>query len=185
MVVDTNGMTNSVESAVSVPADDSSGTGDLRALANAARLDMLWLLRDREWTMAELATELGLRKGSISYHLRVLEQANIVRQVGERSVRGGRQQLWGLTAAPIAGDPDSTQPGARPAVLRTLASQMEASESQRLFVSQVRLDAAGKEAAVVLLESALASIRQLETDGGDVVSLGAFTYSVGSPTRSE
>ncbi|WP_447523342.1 ArsR/SmtB family transcription factor [Salinibacterium sp. NYA9b] len=178
-------MTNSVDGTASVPADDSSGTGDLRALANAARLDMLRLLRDREWTMAELATELGLHKGSISYHLRVLEHASIVRQVGERTVRGGRQQLWGITAPSIDGDPDGSEPGARPAVLRALATQMEASQSQRLFVSQVRLDAAGKEAAVALLESALASIRQLEVDGGDIVSLGAFTYSVGSPTRSE
>ncbi|MGV8856953.1 ArsR/SmtB family transcription factor [Rhodoglobus sp.] len=178
-------MTNSIESTALAPVEDSAATGDLRALSNAVRLDMLRLLRDREWTMVELATELGLRKGSISYHLRVLERAHIVCQVGERSVRGGRQQLWGLAAPSIAGDPESTEAGARPAVLRALASQMEASESQRLFVSQVRLDAAGKEAAVVLLESALAFIRQLDTDGGDMVSLGAFTYSVGSPTRSE
>ncbi|QYH36371.1 transcriptional regulator [Salinibacterium sp. M195] len=157
--------------------DNLAGTADLRALANSVRLDMLRLLRDREWTMADLATELGLRKGSVSYHLRVLERAAIVRQSGERSVRGGRQQLWALSAASIAGDPAITTPSSRPAVLRALASQMESRAAQRLFVSSVRLDAAATEKAIILLEGALESIRELETDAGDVVTLGAFTFS--------
>ncbi|MBH0115267.1 winged helix-turn-helix transcriptional regulator [Salinibacterium sp. NG253] len=174
---DTDAIIAAVNPAKQNPAQGNrEGTADLRALANPVRLTMLTLLRDREWTMAELATELGLRKGSISYHLRVLERAGIVRQSGERNVRGGHQQLWALSAASMAGSPESTTPRSRSAVLRALASQMEASASQRLLVCPARLDAAGKEKAIVLLEAALASIRELETEAGDVVTLGAFTF---------
>ncbi|MEV8254241.1 winged helix-turn-helix domain-containing protein [Rhodoglobus sp. NPDC076762] len=182
-------MTTTPEHAAYDASTDASAattaTGDLRALANTVRLDMLRLLRDRTWTMAELATELGLRKGSVSYHLRVLERADIVCKTSERSVRGGRQQLWGVTAPEIAGDPEGTEAGARPAVLRALSAQMERSNSQRLLVSQVRLDAEGQKAAVALLEHARASIRELETDNGDLVSLGAFAYSIPGPTSTE
>lgn len=185
MTIDTNGVTNDffekpgsmVISETDTAARGSAGTADLRALANAVRLEMLTLLRGREWTMSELAEELGLRKGSISYHLRVLERASLVRQAGERSVRGGYQQLWALTAESFQGDPELTTPSSRPAVLRTLASHMEASAAQRLLIATVRLDAAAADKAIALLENAVASIRELETGTGDTITLGAFSFN--------
>ena len=86
-------MSDSDENLPSVPSTHIACTDDLRALANGVRLNMLGLLRDQEWTMSELGTELRLRKGSASYHLRVFERARIVCQIDERSVRAGRQQL--------------------------------------------------------------------------------------------
>jgi DNA-binding transcriptional ArsR family regulator len=175
-------MSDSDENLPSVPSTHVASANDLRALANGVRLNMLGLLRNHEWTMSELAMELGLLKGSVSYHLRVLERARIVRQIDERSVRGGRQQLWTLTASSIAGDPNLTGRGERPAVLRVIASQMEASEAQRLFISQVRLDDAARETAMTILQNALASVRQLESETGVMVSLGTFSFSANRPT---
>lgn len=67
-------------------------------------------------------------------------------------------------------------------MLRVIASQMEASEAQRLFISQVRPDDVARETAMTILQYALASVRQLESETGVMVSLGAFSFSANRPT---
>jgi DNA-binding transcriptional ArsR family regulator len=145
------------------------------------RLRIVGLLRNRVWTMSELATELNLGKGSVSYHLKLLERAGIARQVQGRTVRGGLQQSWSLTAPAIAVELDHENPGARATVLRTLASQMEGATDQRLFISQVRLSGGARRSAVAILEQALESIRGLESETGRLVTLASFAFSQPAP----
>jgi DNA-binding transcriptional ArsR family regulator len=154
-----------------------TSNSQLRALANGVRLRIIGLLRGRTWTMNELADELGIAKGSVSYHLRLLERAGIAAQSELRNVRGGAQQTWSLSAPAIAVQLDRDDPIARPTVLRTLASQMERTTEQRLFVSQLRLSSEARLSAITILEQALESIRHLEEDGEDLVTLASFVFS--------
>lgn len=50
-----------------------------QALANEHRLAMLYMLKDGEKCVGELATELGISVHNVSQHLRVLRQRSLVR----------------------------------------------------------------------------------------------------------
>lgn len=135
--------------------------------------------------MSELATALDLGKGSVSYHLKLLERAGIARQVDGRTVRGGLQQSWSLTAPAIAVELDHENPGARAMVLRTLASQMDGATDQRLFVSHVRLSGQARQSAIAILEQALESIRGLESETGRLITLASFAFSQAEPGNTD
>lgn len=148
----------------------------LRALANDVRIRMVALLRERAWTMAELGDELGLRKGSVSFHLHVLEKSGLAAMTDTRAVRGGRQQRWVATAAQFdiaLGADDSI---GRPALVRVLADQIGRGTDPRLLVSHVRLDSDGRARAVAILEGALAQIKELRTDAGTVTTIAALSF---------
>lgn len=158
-----------------------SRPSQLRALANDVRIQMVGLLRERAWTMAELGAELGLRKGSVSYHLRVLEKAGIAAQVEGQTVRGGAQQRWALSAPEIDVRLGSEDASGRAAVVRVLSEQMTRAAHPRLFVSHVRLDDQGRARAVEILESALADIEGLRADDGVLTTLAGLSFD----TRSD
>lgn len=70
----------------------------IRALAHELRGKIVLRLRDRARSTTELATELGLPKGTVSHHLKVLEQAGLVRVVRTRQVRALTEKYYGRTA---------------------------------------------------------------------------------------
>jgi DNA-binding transcriptional ArsR family regulator len=61
----------------------------LRATAHPVRLKMLSLLTGAALSAAEVARELAITQANASYHLRLLERADLVRVVEEVRVRGG------------------------------------------------------------------------------------------------
>jgi DNA-binding transcriptional ArsR family regulator len=61
----------------------------LRATAHPLRLKMLSLLTGVALSAAEVARELSVTQANASYHLRLLERADLVRVVEEVRVRGG------------------------------------------------------------------------------------------------
>jgi len=69
-----------------------------RALSHPLRYRLLGLLLQRAATISQLAEALGQNKGNISHHLKVLEQAGLVRVVRTRRVQGGTERYWGRTA---------------------------------------------------------------------------------------
>src|SRR6266508_912550 len=69
-----------------------------KALGHPVRYRLLGLLLQRAATISQLAEALGELKGNISHHLKVLEQAGMVRLVGTRRVQGGTERYWGRTA---------------------------------------------------------------------------------------
>lgn len=158
-------------------------TRQLRALANEARLQIIGLLRERPRAMSELAIELGLQKGSINYHLRVLERTGIARQSDTQTVRGGTRFLWELTAPGFAVQIPNGGAGGRPAVLRTLADQMERGTEPRVFLSHVRLDRSGRTKAIEILEHALSEIRTLQSDRGVLTTIASLAF--GSSTSGD
>lgn len=61
-----------------------------RALANERR-QRLWLQLSDPATISQLASRLGMNKGSVSHHLRILHEAGLVIRVGTKTVRGGTE----------------------------------------------------------------------------------------------
>lgn len=70
----------------------------LRALAGDARLQIVTLLRERAASTTELAEQIGLAKGTVSHHLKVLESAGLVRVVRTRRVRALTENIYGRIA---------------------------------------------------------------------------------------
>jgi DNA-binding transcriptional ArsR family regulator len=69
-----------------------------KALGNVVRHRILALLGDRAATISQLATALGVLKGSASFHVRTLEAAGLVHVVRTANVRGGVERYYGRTA---------------------------------------------------------------------------------------
>ena len=73
-------------------------TEQLRALADDVRLRIVAILRDRAATTTELAEQVGLAKGTIAHHLKVLESAGLVKVVRTRRVRALTESFYGRVA---------------------------------------------------------------------------------------
>jgi DNA-binding transcriptional ArsR family regulator len=75
-----------------------SETEQLRALADDVRHRIVALLRERAATTTELAEAVGLAKGTVAHHLKVLETAGLVRVVRTRRVRALTESYYGRVA---------------------------------------------------------------------------------------
>ena len=75
-----------------------SETEQLRALADDARRRIVDLLRERAATTTELAESIGLAKGTVAHHLKVLEAAGLVQVVRTRRVRALTESFYGRVA---------------------------------------------------------------------------------------
>ena len=73
-------------------------TEQLRALAGDVRLEIVKLLRERAQSTTELAAQVGLAKGTVSHHLKVLESAGLIRVVRTRKVRAVTESIYGRVA---------------------------------------------------------------------------------------
>jgi DNA-binding transcriptional ArsR family regulator len=70
----------------------------LKAFGNLTRHRILGELLDKAATATQLAGALGVHKASVSFHLRVLAGAGLVREVRTRQVRGVVERYYGRTA---------------------------------------------------------------------------------------
>ena len=70
----------------------------LRALGDDRRSTIVSLLRDRAYSTTELAEKLGLPKGTVAHHLKVLESADLIRVVRTRKVRAVTEKFYGRVA---------------------------------------------------------------------------------------
>jgi len=69
-----------------------------KALGHPVRHRIVNVLRQRSASLAQLASAMGLAKGTISFHVRVLREAGVVRVAGTRHVRGGTEQYFALVS---------------------------------------------------------------------------------------
>lgn len=101
----------------------------LRALADDVRSAVIALLRERAYSTQQLARELGIPKGTVGHHLKVLEAAGLIHVVRTRQVRAVTEKFYGRTARLFlfhAEDPaDSRAIGT--SMLRQAASELERS----------------------------------------------------------
>src|SRR5262249_12440895 len=70
----------------------------LRALGDDLRAEIVVRLREYARSTTELAEALGLPKGTVGYHLKVLEKAGLIRVVRTRRVRALTERYYGRTA---------------------------------------------------------------------------------------
>lgn len=70
----------------------------LRALGDELRGRIVSLLRERAMSTQELARELGLPKGTVGHHLKVLERAGLIHVVHTRQVRAVTEKYYGRVA---------------------------------------------------------------------------------------
>lgn len=70
----------------------------LKALADDVRTTIIALLRERPFSTQQLSEELGIPKGTVGYHLKVLKQAGLIRVVRRRKVRAVTEKFYGRTA---------------------------------------------------------------------------------------
>jgi DNA-binding transcriptional ArsR family regulator len=70
----------------------------LKAMADPLRTQLIQLLRDRAQSTQEIAEELGLPKGTVGHHLKVLESAGLIKVVRTRKVRAMTEKFYGRTA---------------------------------------------------------------------------------------
>ncbi|MCF3131080.1 ArsR/SmtB family transcription factor [Streptomyces olivochromogenes] len=69
-----------------------------KALGHPLRHRMVNVLRQRPATLRQLSDALGMSKGTIGYHVRVLREAGLVRLAETRQVRGGTEQYFALVS---------------------------------------------------------------------------------------
>jgi DNA-binding transcriptional ArsR family regulator len=62
------------------------------------RLRIVAILRERAATTTELAEQVGLAKGTVAHHLKVLESAGVVKVVRTRRVRAMTESFYGRVA---------------------------------------------------------------------------------------
>jgi DNA-binding transcriptional ArsR family regulator len=106
-----------------------SERSQLQALANDFRTTIIALLRARARSTQQLAEELGVPKGTVGHHLKVLERAGLIHVVRTRQVRAVTEKFYGRTARLFlfeAEDPaDARALGA--AAMRRAATELEVS----------------------------------------------------------
>ncbi|MER7667127.1 winged helix-turn-helix domain-containing protein [Kitasatospora sp. NPDC096128] len=68
------------------------------ALAHPVRQRLLFALSARPSTISRLAAQLGVNKGGVSHHLKVLCEAGLVQGAGTRTVRGGTEKYYRRSA---------------------------------------------------------------------------------------
>jgi DNA-binding transcriptional ArsR family regulator len=119
-----------------------SAPDQLRALADDVRNTIVALLRERARSTQELAGDLGIPKGTVGHHLKVLEKAGLVHVVRTRQVRAVTEKYYGRTARLFlfqTEDPaDARALGA--AMLRRAAAELDVSpETARFGFPKARL----------------------------------------------
>ena len=84
----------------------------LKALGNSLRIAILSLLNERSASTTELAGALHRPKGTIGYHVKVLEDAGFIKVVRTRKVRAMTEKFYGRVAQTVVyhGVPDSQDP---------------------------------------------------------------------------
>lgn len=99
----------------------------LRALAGDIRARIVMLLRERAASTTELAAALGIPKGTVGHHVKVLERAGLIRVVATRRVRAVTERYYGRVARLFVLKTDETDDavgeGALAAVMLRQASE--------------------------------------------------------------
>ncbi|MFJ8471299.1 ArsR/SmtB family transcription factor [Kitasatospora sp. NPDC094011] len=144
------------------------------ALAHPTRQRLLFALSSRPSTISRLAAQLGVNKGSVSHHLRVLSDAGLVQEAGTRRVRGGTEKYYRRSAERlVVADP---QPEGTAALFGAVAQELERSPVGHLLtLRHIRLSPA-RAARLAKALAALVDEAEKEPDGEPVHGLLVTLY---------
>jgi DNA-binding transcriptional ArsR family regulator len=121
----------------------------LRALADVVRTKIVFLLRERAASITELAEALSSPKGTVGHHVKVLEQAGLIRVVRTRKVRALTEKYYGRVARLFVLRSDESLPEE----LGSLAAMMLQQAADEALASRTEKD-----------QSALLRVRLTEKD---------------------
>jgi DNA-binding transcriptional ArsR family regulator len=124
-----------------------------KAVADPLRREVLDLVMERAASVTELAVALGRPRGTVAYHVQVLEDAGLLRVVRSRRVRAIEERFYGRTGRTIVfGQPPSGEkldllaeawgelPGDRELIRSTLRhARVPAEAAEEFFAAVVRL----------------------------------------------
>jgi predicted ArsR family transcriptional regulator len=154
----------------------------LRAFADELRARIVLLLRVRARSTKDLAEELGLPKGTVGHHLKVLEEAGLIRVVRTRRVRAVTEKFYGRTARLFV--LESHDDAAAGATLARISFRQAAEEFGRVRGDQiathslvrVRLSKADARRFERRLEKLVDDFRARETPDGGTYGLVTGLY---------
>ena len=156
-----------------------SERSQLQALANDVRTTIIALLRERARSTQQLAHELGVPKGTIGHHLKVLERASLIRVVRTRQVRAVTEKFYGRTARlflfEVEDPADARALGA--AAIRRAAAELEVSpDTIRFGFPKARLQRADALRIERRLKRITDDFLAAETPGGTPYALAVALY---------
>lgn len=151
----------------------------LRALADDVRSAVISLLRERAYSTQQLAEKLGIPKGTVGHHMKVLESAGLIHVVRTRQVRAVTEKFYGRTARLFlykTEDPADTR-AIGSSMLRTAAGEIERSQDGTGFgltkANLAKKDLQRLERRLVRLMN---DFREAETPNGEPYALVSAIY---------
>jgi DNA-binding transcriptional ArsR family regulator len=159
-----------------------SDPAQMRAVADETRHRVLALLRDRAASVTDLAQVLGMPKGTLAHHMKVLETAGLVRVVRTRQVRALTEKFYGRVARLYLIEHDGEDPrlvqDIAAATLRTAASEVGSGGDGSAYhgLVRARLTKADAERFERRLKKLVHDFRAAETSSGTVYGLVAALY---------
>jgi DNA-binding transcriptional ArsR family regulator len=160
----------------------------LRALADDLRARIVLLIRERAASITELADTLSMPKGTVGHHVKVLENAGLVRVVRTRKVRALTEKYYGRTARLFVLRSDEALPeelagGALSAqMLRQTADELLAARpaKDQSALLHVRLSPKDAYRFQRRLNKLTADFRDAETADGELHALAFALFRTGT-----
>ncbi|AGZ43538.1 helix-turn-helix domain-containing protein [Actinoplanes friuliensis] len=121
-----------------------------KALGHPLRHRLVIALRQRPATLAQLAAALDVAKGTVGYHVKVLQEAGLLRVAHERQVRGGTEQYFEPASERLRIAADAPV-GGEFLVAAALGEMVPASD--RTMLRHVRMTTAQAAEVAAMLES--------------------------------
>ena len=143
------------------------------------------LLRERAASTTELSRALGVPKGTVGHHLKVLEDAGLIRVVATRQVRAVTEKFYGRVARLfVLSSDEASKAGHSEAVAAMLLRQGADEIPERAVdpqlmtaaLSHARLAPADARRLIKRLDKLLVDFRALEDPDGELFGFAASLY---------
>lgn len=143
----------------------------LKALGHPVRNAILHMVAERAATTSELAVAVGKSHGTVAHHLKVLEDAGLVRVVRTRQVRAITESYWGRTGRTIfIGKPPGEEED-ETMFLREAMSTFTAGEHGYTTLRYARISTERVDAFELRLEALVEEFLDLERSGSTTYGL--------------
>ena len=158
----------------------------LRALGHQTREEILVLLSERAASVSQLADAMGKPKGSVGYHVKVLEKAGLVRIVDTRQVRAITEKFYGRVGRTVILGKDRNDDPLF--MLEDVRREIDVTEGEALPMFTMRRVRISEEQAVAFAERVLEVAEEflaLPRSGSRTFGMVAGVYPTNLPAFRE